>query len=206
MSSRQGRVLLLTFFRGSHSRLDWAMQAITVTESALEEFETAQAGTSSEAAAEPPKKRRSRFDAPESSSSAPGALPMQVLDQIRVAKARSALEGHAPMGWAIGYPCVARDPSGHWAPATVSAVTPEGYFQIVWEGSSGAPVTMHKADCRPRDAAVCPQPQACRFLFYFGELPACERPNVAQCRRSATVGACLQAKEIIIHRKERGKV
>jgi hypothetical protein len=144
------------------------VQAITVTEAALAEFEAAQAGPSNSVPIEEgqsTRKRRSRFDAQERTSAAPGALPMQVLDQIRVAKARSALEGNAPMGWAIGFPCAARDASGHWSPASVTAVTPEGYFQILWKDGTGVPVTMHKADCRPRDAAVSPLPNGSETAF-----------------------------------------
>jgi hypothetical protein len=80
---------------------------------------------------------------------------MQVVDHIRAAKARSALEGHAPMGWAIGYACLARDSGGCWAAATVTAVTADGHFQVLWlEGSEVGVV--HKVDCRPQDTGVCP--------------------------------------------------
>ena len=84
-----------------------------------------------------------------------------MLDQIRTAKARSALEGKAPMGWAIGYPCTARlesVASGAWQPAQVTAVTPDGQFQIAWDGAGGAGMggaaTVRREDCRPRDRGV----------------------------------------------------
>lgn len=98
------------------------------------------------------KKRKSRFDT--TGAGAAGALPTQVLSQIRSAKARSALEGHAPMGWAIGFPCMARDSSGRWAAAQVAAVTADGSFTVTWDGDGGETATVHKTDCRPRDTAV----------------------------------------------------
>ena len=84
---------------------------------------------------------------------------MQVLDQIRAAKARSALEGSAPMGWALGFPCLARDSAGHWQPAQVRAVTADGQFEVAWDGSGGVSsdggtTVVHKVDARPRDTGV----------------------------------------------------
>ena len=134
------------------------MQAIALTTAALQGHErqgSAAAASTSAALVEggvAGKKRKSRFDT--AGSGAAGALPTQVLSQIRSAKARSALEGHAPMGWAIGFPCLARDASGHWAAAQVSAVTADGSFTVAWDGGDGGSVTVHKADCRPRDTGV----------------------------------------------------
>ena len=134
------------------------MQAIALTEAALSAPDDDGPGSSVAHDTDGVgRKRRSRFDAADgdaAAASAGGALPMQVLDQIRSAKARSALEGSAPMGWAIGYPCLARDAGGQWQPATVAAVTADGHFQVSWQDAAAGMAVVHKVDCRPPDTGV----------------------------------------------------
>lgn len=142
------------------------VQAISLTEGALADHAEGTTAGSSDAVASggggASRKRKSRFESFTSSASA-GALPMQVVDHIRAAKARSALEGHAPMGWAIGYACLARDSGGHWDVATVTAVTADGHFQVQrHEGSALEEV--HKVDCRPQDTGVRFRSSCCSYF------------------------------------------
>jgi hypothetical protein len=147
------------------------MQAITLTEQLLRQHGSAQqpvqgeAGGETSAAspsgtAEIGRKRKSRFDSGltiNGSGSGTGtnsALPQQVIDQIRYAKARSALEGRAPAGWALGFECLARGPAGKWEAARVTAVTQLGNFRVEFEGNEGAIEEVHRADVKPRDSTV----------------------------------------------------
>lgn len=139
------------------------MQAISLTEQALQQQEAAgrqpqhAAGPSTDANAQDPetgRKRKSRFDAGPDGAAANGALPQQVVDQIKSAKARSALDGRAPPGWAIGHNCLARGVSGQWEAGRVAAVSPAGGFLIEFDAQPGVPVEVHRADAKPRDFKV----------------------------------------------------
>ena len=115
-------------------------------------------GDPSTSVAQPTRKRKSRFD--DGGSAADGkpgtsALPQQVVDQIRCAKARSALEGRAPAGWALGYDCMARGPAGAWHLARVTGVTPAGGFKVEFKSSPGQVEEVHRADVKPHDSTAC---------------------------------------------------
>lgn len=140
-----------------------AVQAISLTEQALQQQEAAgrpaqcTAGPSTDAEDHHPelgRKRKSRFDAGPEGAAANGALPQQVVDQIKSAKARSALDGRAPPGWAIGHNCLARGISGQWEAGKVAAVSPAGGFLIEFDSQPGVPVEVHRADAKPRDFKV----------------------------------------------------
>eukprot|EP00892_Ulva_mutabilis_P009372 jgi/Ulvmu1/6807/UM031_0010.1 len=135
-------------------------EAISLTEQALKQQEGAAtqaqhtAGPSTDADAQQPEvghKRKSRFDSGPEGITVNGALPQQVVDQIKSAKARSALDGRAPPGWAIGHNCLARGSSGQWEPGKVAAVSPAGGFLIAFDAQPGIPVEVHRADAKPRD-------------------------------------------------------
>jgi hypothetical protein len=78
-----------------------------------------------------------------------------VVDQIRYAKARSALEGRAPAGWALGYDCLARGAAGAWELARVTGVTPAGGFKVEFTATPGQTHEVHRADVKPHDSRVC---------------------------------------------------
>lgn len=156
-------------------------QAITLTEQALRQHGSAdqaaaassgamEGAPSTEAApAEPSRKRKSRFEDMESTAGASqpttSALPQQVVDQIRYAKARSALEGRAPAGWALGYDCLARGPSGAWEVARITGITPTGGFRVELTASPGQIEEVHRADVKPHDSKVCLRTEI--FLQHF---------------------------------------
>lgn len=141
----------------------WTLQAIFLTEQALQQQQGAatgaqpEAGPSTDADAHEPdigRKRKSRFDSGPEGATVNGALPQQVIDQIKSAKARSALDGRAPPGWAIGHNCLARGASGQWERGKVAAVSPAGGFLIEFDSQPGVPVEVHRADAKPRDFKV----------------------------------------------------
>jgi hypothetical protein len=144
------------------------LQAITLTEQALRQHGSAdqaaavpsgatQNAPSTSAGADPGRKRKSRFDDSGRGASDlnSGALPQQVIDQIRYAKARSALEGRAPAGWALGYECLARGPAGTWELARVTGVTASGGFRVEFAASPGQVDEVHRSDAKPHDSKVC---------------------------------------------------
>lgn len=62
----------------------------------------------------------------------PSILPPQVANQIRAAQQKAALSGQAPVAWAIGAKCHALYSDGQHYEGTVTGVTAQGNFVVLF--------------------------------------------------------------------------